>query len=95
LREEHRLKVSENWVLRTVGPKRHEVIREWRKLHNEDLHDLYSSSNIVRVIISKMRWTGQVARLGEGRGVYKVLVRKPEGNNHWEDPSVDGKIILY
>ena len=75
------LRVFENRVLRTIfGPKRHSVTGEWRKLHNEELNDLYSSSNIVRVIKSRrMRWARHVARMEEGRGVYKVLVGKPEG----------------
>ena len=62
---------------RIFGPKRDEVRGEWRKLHNEEVNDLYYSLNIVRVI--KSRWTGHVARMGEGRGVYRVLVGKPEG----------------
>ena len=67
LREEHRLRVFENRVLRRIfGPKRNEVTGEWRKLHNEELNDLYSSSSIVRVIKSKrMRWAGLVAQMGE------------------------------
>jgi hypothetical protein len=78
--EEHRLKVFKNRVLRMFGPKRDEVTREWRKLHNEELHDLYSSPNIVWVIKSiRMTWTGHVPRIGEGRGVYRVLVGKPKG----------------
>jgi len=60
------------------GPKRNEVTGEWRKLHNEELNDLYSSPNIVRVIKSIMRWAGQVARKGERRGEYRVFVGKPE-----------------
>ena len=88
------MKVFENTVLRRIfGPKRDEVRREWRKLHNEELYDLYSSPNIVRVIKSrKMRWTGHVARMEERRGVYRVLVGKPEGKRplgrprrRWED----------
>jgi len=81
LREERRLRVSEKRVLRRVfGPKRDEVTGEWRKPHNEELNDLYSLPNIVRVVKSRrMRWVGHVARMGEDRGVHRVLVGKPEG----------------
>ena len=81
LREESRLRVFENRVLRRIfGPKRDEVTWEWRKLHYEELRDLYSLLNIVRVVKSRrMRWAGHVARMGEGRGVHWVLVGKPEG----------------
>ena len=81
LREERRLRVFENRVLRRVfGPKRDEVIGEWRKVHNEELNDLYSLPNIVRVVKSRrMRWAGHVARMGEDRGVHRGLVGKPEG----------------
>jgi len=80
MREEHGLRVFENRVLRRVfGPKRDEVTGELRKLHNEELSDLYSLPNIVRVVKSRrMRWVGHVARMG-GRRVYRVLVGKPEG----------------
>jgi hypothetical protein len=81
LREEHRLRVFENTVLREIfGPKRDEVTGEWRRLHNEELNDLYSSSTIIRVIKSRRRrWAGHVARMEEGRGAYRILVGRPEG----------------
>jgi hypothetical protein len=86
--------VFENGVLRRIfGPKRDRVKGEWRKLHNEELNDLYSLPNLLRVIKSRrMRWEGYVARMGEGRVVYRVLGGKPEGKRplgkprrRWED----------
>jgi len=81
LREKRKLRVFENMVLRRIfGPRRDEVTGQWRRLHNEELNDLYCSPNIVRVIKwSRMRWAGHVARMCEERGVYWVLVGKPEG----------------
>jgi hypothetical protein len=81
LREEHRLRVFENRVLRRIfGPKRDEVTGEWRKLQNEELRDLYSSPSIIRIIKSRRtRWSGHVARLTEKRNAYRLLVEKPEG----------------
>jgi hypothetical protein len=81
LREKHRLGVFENRVLRRIfGPKREEVTGEWRKLHNEELHDLYSSPSIIRIIrVRRMRWTGHVVQIGEKRNAYRLLVGKAEG----------------
>jgi hypothetical protein len=93
-REERRLRAFESRVMRRIfGPKRDEVTGEWRKLHNEELHDLYLSPNIVWVIKSRtIRWAGHVSLMGEERGVYRVLVGKAEEKRplgrprrRWED----------
>jgi hypothetical protein len=94
LREEHRLRAFEGSLLRRVfGPKKDQMIRGWRKLNNEELHNSYSSPQIIRMIKSwRMRWTGHVERIGEKRTAYRALVVKPEGNrllgrskHRWED----------
>ena len=79
--EERKLRVFENMVLRRIfGPRRDKVTGEWRRLHNEELNDLYSSPNIVRVMKSRrMRWAGACGAYGGGEGVYRVLVGKPVG----------------
>jgi hypothetical protein len=76
--------VFENRVLRRIfGPKRDGVTGGWRKLHNEELHNLYSLASIIRIIKSRrLRWVGHVAQMGEKRNVYRLLVGKPEGKNH-------------
>jgi len=96
LREERRLRVFENRVLRKIfGPKRDEVTGEWRNLYNEELNDLYSLPNIVRVVKwRRMRWAGHMARVGEDRSVRRVLVRNPEGKRPLGGEDVDGRIIL-
>jgi hypothetical protein len=78
---EHKLRVFENRVLRRIfGPKRNGVTGEWRKPHNEELHNLYSSPSIIGIIKSRrMKWAGHVARMWEKRNVYRLLVGKPEG----------------
>jgi hypothetical protein len=94
LREEHRLNIYENRVLRIFGPKREED-RLWRKLHNDEFHSLYSSPNIDRVIKSRrLKWAGHVAHMGEGRSVYRVLVGRLKVRDHWEDIGIGGRITL-
>jgi len=95
LREERKLRVFENMVLRIFGPRRDEVTGEWRRLHNEELNDLYSSSNIVRLIKSRrMRWAGHVARMGEETGCIGSWWGNRRERDHWGDRGVDGWIIL-
>jgi hypothetical protein len=95
LREEHRLRVFENTVLRRIFGTKREEDGSWRKLHNDELHNLYSSPNIVRVIKSRrIKWAGHVARMGDGRGVYRVWLGGPKVRDHWEDLGVDGRITL-
>ena len=96
LREERRLRVFENRVLRRMfGPKRDEVTGEWRKLHSEELNDLYCSPNIVRVIKSRrMRWAGHVARMGRVEACTEFWWGNRRERDHLEDPAIDGRIIL-
>jgi hypothetical protein len=88
-------KIFENRVLRMIFRPKREEDSSWRKLHNDELHNLYPSPNIVRGVKSRrMRWAGHVARMGEGEVVYRVLVGRPEGWRHWEDVGVGGRITL-
>ena len=87
---------------RIFGPRRDEVTEEWRRLYNEELNNLYSSSNIVRVLKSRMRWAGHVTRMGEEMGAYRVLVGKPEGKrplgrprSRWVDIRMDFQEVRY
>ena len=96
MREQHRLRVFGNRVLRGIfGPKGEDVTGDWRRLHKEDLHDLCSSPYIIRVIKSgRLRLAGHVARRGEKRISYKLWWGNLKKGNHMEHPGVDGRIIL-
>ena len=95
LREERRLRVFENKVLRRIfGPKRGEVTREWRKLHNEELNDLYPSPNIIWVIKSRIRWAGHVTRMGRGEEYTGFWWGNVKERDQLGDPGVEGRIIL-
>jgi len=96
LREEHRLRVFESRMLRRIfGSKRDEVTREWRKLRNEEVNDLYSSPKIVRVIKSRrMRWAGHVACMRGGEVYTGFWWGNPREGDHLGDPGIDGRIIL-
>ena len=96
LREERKLRVFENMVLRRIfGPRGHEVTGEWRRLHNEELNDLYSSSNTFGVIKSKkVRWAGHIARMGRGEAYTGFWWGNLRERDHWRDPGVEERIIL-
>jgi hypothetical protein len=96
IREEHRLRVFENRVLRRIfGPKRDEVMEEWRKLHSEELHNLYSSLDIIKQIKSRrMQCAGHAACMGEGEKCLRVLVGNPKERDHFKDGGIDGRIGL-
>jgi hypothetical protein len=95
-REEHRLRVFENRVPRSIfGLKRGEMIGGWRKLHNEEVHNLYSSPSIIRMKKSRrIKWAGLVVSMGKKRNTCRILVAKPEEKRPWEDVDVGGRMTL-
>ena len=95
LREECRVRVFENRILRRIFGSKRDENGEWSRLHNEELHSLYRLSNIIRVIKSRrLRWTGHVARMEEGRSAFKILTGKPTGKRPGGGLGIDGRTIL-
>jgi hypothetical protein len=95
LREEHRLRIFENRVLMRIFRRKRAGDGSWRKLYSDEFHSLYSSPNIIRAIKSKrLRWAVHVTRMRERRDVYRILVGRPEGTDHWEDLGLGRRITL-
>jgi hypothetical protein len=95
LKEEHRWKVFENRVLRRIfGPKKDDVTGQWRKLHSEELHDLFSLPGVIRMIKLRMSWARYVALMRDKRNAYRLLMGNPKERDHYEDHDIGRWIVL-